>query len=64
MVNRGGGVKDLKVKILNATDKKLKSTGEYQVDEMVVVDLHINVCDAMGANIVNTIVEYTAPLIE
>lgn len=31
---------------------------------MVVVDLHINVCDSMGANIVNTIVEYTAPYIE
>lgn len=31
---------------------------------MVVIDLHINVCDSMGANIVNTIVEYTAPFIE
>ncbi len=30
---------------------------------MVVVDLHINVCESMGANIVNTVAEHTAPLI-
>lgn len=30
---------------------------------MAVVDLYINVCDSMGANIINTICEHTAPLI-
>ena len=31
---------------------------------MVVIDFLVNVCDSMGANIINTILEYVAPLIE
>lgn len=31
---------------------------------MIIVDLYINVCEAMGANIVNTIVEGVAPYLE
>lgn len=30
---------------------------------MAVVDLYINVCDSMGANIVNTICESISPYI-
>ena len=32
MVARGGGVKDIRVRILDAKDKCLKSTGEYVID--------------------------------
>jgi hydroxymethylglutaryl-CoA reductase len=31
---------------------------------MAVVDFLIHVCDSMGANIVNTIMEYVAPMVE
>ena len=31
---------------------------------MIVVDLYVNVCESMGANVINTIVESVAPLIE
>lgn len=31
---------------------------------MIILDLFVNVCDSMGANIVNTIVEYVAPYVE
>lgn len=43
MRQRGGGVTDLNVKVLN--------------EKMSVVELFINVCDAMGANLVNTVCE-------
>lgn len=64
MVARGGGVKDLRVRTLEEKDKCLKSTGTFRVGAMVVVDFFVNVCDSMGANIINTILEYVAPLIE
>jgi hydroxymethylglutaryl-CoA reductase len=64
MVSRGGGVVDVKVRSLKAKGKNIKNTGENLVNEMVVVDLYINVCESMGANIVNTVAEHTAPLIE
>lgn len=31
---------------------------------MSVVDCFVNVCDSMGANIINTILEHLAPLVE
>ena len=31
---------------------------------MLIIDFYINVCDAMGANIVNTILEKITPYIE
>lgn len=43
MVKRGGGVEDLRVRQLG--------------DNMIVVELLVNVCDSMGANVVNTIAE-------
>lgn len=46
MVKRGGGVSDIRVRQLNGVNSK-----EY------VIDLVVNVCDAMGANIVNTLCE-------
>lgn len=46
MVKRGGGVKQLNLRKLT-TDQKVKCS--YSLD--IVID----VCDAMGANIVNTL---------
>lgn len=53
---RGGGAEDLDVRILN------ESGSEYS--QMLVVHLYVNTCDAMGANIINTMVESLAPTIE
>jgi hydroxymethylglutaryl-CoA reductase len=47
MVKRGGGVEDIRVRVLG--------------DKMIVVELLVNVCDSMGANVVNTIAELTSP---
>lgn len=54
MVERGGGVKGVEVRLL---DK-----GPYQ--RMLVVHLLIDACDAMGANLINTVAEGVAPRIE
>ena len=49
MTQRGGGVVDLKWRQLS--------------EQMMVVEFDVNVCDAMGANAINTIAEATAPFI-
>ena len=49
MVQRGGGVTDLRWRKLS--------------DDMIVVELFVDVREAMGANIINTIAESTAPFI-
>jgi hydroxymethylglutaryl-CoA reductase len=49
MVKRGGGVEDVRVRILG--------------EGMLVVELLINVCDSMGANVVNTIAEQSSPFV-
>jgi degradative hydroxymethylglutaryl-CoA reductase len=49
MVKRGGGVEDIRVRSLG--------------DQMLVVELLVNVCDSMGANVVNTIAEQTSPYV-
>jgi hydroxymethylglutaryl-CoA reductase len=54
MVARGGGARDLEVRLLDQ--------GEYS--KMLVVHLHIDAVDAMGANLVNTMAEGIAPRIE
>ncbi len=54
MVERGGGAKDLEVRVLE------NSGG----NDMLVVHLLVDVCDAMGANLVNTMAEGVAPFIE
>jgi len=56
MVARGGGVKGVEVRILPAASR---SRGD-----MVVVHLLVDSCDAMGANLVNSMCECVAPLIE
>ena len=54
LVNLGGGCEDLEVHLFNETP----------AGPMLIVHLLVNVCDAMGANTVNTMAEYVAPLIE
>ncbi|HTJ41927.1 MAG TPA: hydroxymethylglutaryl-CoA reductase, degradative [Kofleriaceae bacterium] len=52
MVARGGGCRDVSARVLDA------SLG------MVVVEIHVDVGDAMGANLVDTVAEACAPIIE
>lgn len=54
MVKRGGGVVDLELRFLAREDG-------YQ---MAVVHLKMNSCDAMGANIINQVLEYLKAPIE
>ncbi len=54
LVARGGGAKDIEVFIHPSTD-----TGD-----MLVLHLLVNTCDAMGANLVNTMCEGIAALVE
>lgn len=53
LVNFGGGVKDVTVRILDSL-----------VGKLLVVHLHVDVRDAMGANAVNTMCEALAPRLE
>lgn len=54
MVARGGGAKDLRVRVIDG--------GKYHA--MLVVHLVIDACDAMGANMINTMVEGIADDVE
>ncbi len=49
----GGGAKDLDARVISTT-----------VGSMLIVELHVDCRDAMGANAVNTMAEAVAPLIE
>ncbi|MEM2108628.1 MAG: hydroxymethylglutaryl-CoA reductase, degradative [Candidatus Bathyarchaeia archaeon] len=53
LVAAGGGAKDLDAKIISTT-----------VGPMLIVELHVDCRDAMGANAVNTMAEAVAPIIE
>lgn len=57
IVSRGGGAEDLDVRILNEGSDSVYS-------QMLIIHLYINTCDAMGANMINTMVESIAPLVE
>ncbi|PAV28183.1 hydroxymethylglutaryl-CoA reductase, degradative [Virgibacillus profundi] len=57
LVARGGGAEDLEVRILN-------EASDSPYGQMIVLHLYINTCDAMGANIINTMVESLAPTVE
>ncbi|TMI51454.1 hydroxymethylglutaryl-CoA reductase, degradative [Candidatus Bathyarchaeota archaeon] len=53
LVSMGGGAKDLRVRILPS-----------QVGILVIVELLVDCRDAMGANVVNTMAEAVAPMLE
>ncbi|GIW23553.1 MAG: 3-hydroxy-3-methylglutaryl coenzyme A reductase [Candidatus Sericytochromatia bacterium] len=57
MKERGGGAKDLEVRILG-------NENEYPYCKMLVIHLLIDTCDAMGANLINTMCEAVSPYIE
>ncbi|WP_096270710.1 hydroxymethylglutaryl-CoA reductase, degradative [Paucisalibacillus globulus] len=57
IVARGGGAKDLDVRILN-------DSPDSEYGKMLVLHLYVDTCDAMGANIINTMVESLAPMVE
>ena len=65
MVNRGGGVKSIHCKVIDFSNKEedtaMKVLGRRT---MLVVELIINVCDSMGANVINTVCEKIAPFIQ
>lgn len=57
LVARGGGAEDLEVRMLNQ-----EAASAYS--QMLVIHVYVNTCDAMGANIINTMVESLAPVVE
>src|SRR5699024_4241374 len=57
LVNRGGGARDLEVRLLNE-----ESGSHYS--QMLIVHLYVDTKDAMGANMINTMVEALAPEVE
>lgn len=57
IVSRGGGVRDLDVRVLNENDASSYS-------KMLVMHIYVDTCDAMGANMINTMVESIAPIVE
>lgn len=57
IVARGGGAEDVDVRILN-------ESSDSPYSQMLVLHMYVNTCDAMGANIINTMAEAVAPLVE
>lgn len=57
IVSRGGGAEDLDVRVLN-------EEADSKYSKMLVVHLYVNTVDAMGANLINTMAESIAPLVE
>ena len=53
LVNRGGGVKSLQVRRLSRDDG----------GEMLVLHVHMDPCDAMGANLINQVCEALKPFL-
>ena len=51
LLRRGGGCRDIETRIIDAGDG------------LVVVHLYVDVCDAMGANLVDTVAETVAPFL-
>jgi degradative hydroxymethylglutaryl-CoA reductase len=65
MVHRGGGVKSVETKVVRlAAEDIARVSGITALREMLVVEISVDVCDAMGANSVNNICEKMAPEIE
>lgn len=55
LVARGGGARRVEVRVVG---------GESRYTAMVVLHLIIDTCDAMGANLINTMAEGVAPMVE
>ncbi len=55
---RGGGLRGLAVRALTYDEPG------YPTESMVVLEFRLDCCDAMGANMVNTVAEHLAPFVE
>ncbi|MFH1447979.1 MAG: hydroxymethylglutaryl-CoA reductase, degradative [Candidatus Micrarchaeota archaeon] len=53
LINRGGGIRDIEARVL-----------ETESGKMVIIHLLVDVRDAMGANVINTMAEAISPKIE
>ncbi len=59
MVARGGGVREITVRHVHRGAPTNRGGGDIMDDNsMLVVHVHVNTCEAMGANIMNQICEY------
>jgi len=58
IIKRGGGPRDLEVRHLPPMEQN------DPLGDMVVAHILVDVCDAMGANLINTICEGLAPMLE
>ncbi len=58
LVARGGGPRDLEVRVWEG---EAASEGQRAAERRLVVHLHLDCRDAMGANLVNTVAEAIAP---
>src|SRR5699024_5818784 len=56
LVKRGGGAEDL--------DVRIRDEGHSSYNKMLIVHLYANTVDAMGANMINTMAEAIAPVVE
>lgn len=60
MVRRGGGVVDMEVRTVGRSRRR---SGGACGQDTIVVHLHVDVCEAMGANCCNTVAEGVADLL-
>lgn len=63
MVKRGGGVIDIQVRSVEPSESLDFGDRFSESSQFLVVLLSVNVCDSMGANLVNTICEGIAPIL-
>lgn len=64
MIKRGGGTVAVRSRILSFHNKDLPLAEQVLATKnphTLVVEVLINVCDSMGANLVNTVCEGIAP---
>ena len=54
LYKRGGGVKDIKVRFIKRPDGQT----------MAVFHVHVDTCEAMGANVINQVCEFMKPILE
>lgn len=65
MVHRGGGVVNIVAKVIRFEgDEKELAEATLLRPDMLVVEVIVNVCDSMGANVVNTVCEKIGPAIQ
>ena len=63
MVARGGGCRDIEVRVLELPEDQPEGGSEDRSGGLLVVHVYVDVGDAMGANLVDTVAEAIAPMI-